>query len=449
MFRLYRRIWTAGGVAPPSNAVLALLLLFSVVWPLTAGLSPHWHGAGIAALAFAGCAVGLVLFFNLGYFAVYLFPLVYALAIHRILLALSILFAVSFLADRLRSGRFCLLVAHPAAIFILLVAGLNGVAQAYDRDLGRYCFQYTIIIPLLIFLIYYNMRPDNRQIRANLFAVCLVAAIIGWISLGMYIQSGVPRRIFGWPTTNMAANFFGMLLPVAVLSLVDARRGEKRLIWMFIFAGVLAGIFVTQTRAIIVSGLVSILYLGWKDRRVLKVIFPAILIAVVAAPTLILFRLAMMVGRGVEPDWSAVGRIQIWLNSLHLIPHYFLFGMGFESFRFIYPARFPTGFIRAQHVHNNYLRWLFELGIVGMIAYATFVFSVLRRALRPVAAVKRGKWGEEERILLGINAGVIGTLISALVDTPLASPPIAVLFWTFLAYQLVLTARLKERIDQR
>lgn len=444
MIGLYRRAWSVEGTEPPSKLLLWLVLAISIGLPLAIGTAMDYPVVGIVAIGVVGCAVGITLFFNVSQFAVFLFPLCYLAAIHRVLLVLAILLFVSFLAERIRSGDLSLRVAHPIALSILLLSGLNGIARAYDIDQGRYYFQYTLVIPVVIFFIYYNLNLSNNQIRNNLFVICLIAALIGWISLGMYAQSGIPRNIAGWPSQNMAATFFGMLLPYAVLTVIDAQDLERRLLWLFIFGGIMSGIFVTQTRAILISGFFSLLYIGWKDRRALKIMMPAILIALVAMPTLILFRLAMMFGKGVHPDWSSVGRIQIWLNSINLIPDYFLLGMGLDSFRFLYPVFYPGGFIRAEHPHNNYLRWLFELGIIGLSTYVFVTISILRRSLRPVRRISGDKWKTEERLLLGINAGIIGTLLAALVDTPLASPVVAVLFWTFLAFQMILIKRLSS-----
>lgn len=427
---------------PPGKTNAWLLLLVSVTIPLALAMFPYTPVIGWVALGVIGAIVGLSVFFNISKFAVFIFPLAFFLAIDRVILILTILLLISFAAYLLQSGRFSLNIVYPLLLCVIIVTGLNGIARSADPDMARYLYQYTMIIPILVFIVFYNLQPTNSEIRSNLLIICIVAALVGWISLGWYIQSGLPRRIFGWRSQNMAACFFGMVIPHALIALIDTKDITRKLGWLVVFAGILAGIFVTQTRAIIISGLASILYIGWKDRRALKIMMPAILIALVAMPTLIVFRLAMMFGKGVHPDWSSVGRIQIWLNSLQLIPEHFFLGMGIDSFRIVYPTLFPTGFIRAGHPHNNYIRWLLELGVFGMMAFVYIFFSTLRRGLRPIAKVIKGEWGNEERLLLGINAGIIGTLLAAMVDTPLHSPPVVVLFWIFLAYQMILTRRL-------
>ncbi len=442
MIGLYRHIWTVEGTDPPTKLTVWFTLSVSITFPLALGIALDYPVVGIVALSVVGCAIGITMFFNVSQFAVLIFPLCYVSANHHLLLVLTILIIVSYMAERIRSSDLSLKIAYPVALIILVLSGLNGVARAFDIDLGRYAFQYNLVTPILIFFIYYNLDLSSDLIKRNLFVICLIAAFIGWISLGMYIQTGLPRQIAGWPSQNLAAAFFGMLLPYAVLSVIDAPDSERRMLWIFIFVGIISGIFVTQTRAILISTFVSMLYIGWKDRRVLRIMMPAILIALVAMPTLIFVRMAMMFGKGVHPDWSSVGRVQIWMNSIKIIPDYFFFGMGMYSFLFIYPALFPGSFIRALHPHNNYLRWLFELGIIGMTSYLYIIVSTLKKSLRPVRRISKDEWMPEERLLVAINAGVIGALLAALVDMPLSSPHVATMFWTFMAFQMILTKRI-------
>ncbi len=441
MLYAYRRLWSAERGLQPGVIEGWLLLWGAVVVPLALAMSVYDPIITLVAIGALGAVVGLILFFNVRQFFIYALPVIFAISSHRVFLALIALLAVSFLADRLRVGRVSLQVPFPVLLSLLVLCGLNGVVRAVDADIGRYLFQYSLLMPLFIFLVIYNLELSTRDIRNFLLAVCLVAALVGWVSLGLYIQTGIPRRVFAWPSQNQAACLFGVILPYALVSLIDARQVEQRILWGWILLGLGVGLLVTQTRAVLISSLIAVLYISWKDRRAMRIMLPALLVALVAAPTLIVTRMALLFGKGAEIDWSSIGRVQIWLNSLEFIPRYFLFGMGLDSFRTIYPTIFPYSIIRAEHPHDVYLRWLFELGLVGLVAYVLFILGCLRRGHRTVARVVGDQWGESSRIMLGLNAGIINVLVAGLVDSYLSDPRVLTLFWSMLCFQLLLARR--------
>ena len=390
--------------------------------------------------------VVIVLFFNVNSFIVYLIPLVFFHgSSHLHMIVIGLLF-VSFLAWRLRVGDISFHLPFPFLILVILIIALNGLTRSVDLAQGRYFFIYTLLVPLFVFLVFYNLKPSTTAIRTNLTVICVIAALLGWISLVVYIQGGFARQIVTWDygAQNRAAGFFGLILPIALVSLIDSRKNRSFYIWIWIFLGLLAGLLTTQTRAVLFAVFFAVFYISWRDRRAMKIMIPVLLIALFAIPSLIITRMAMLFGKSSEVDWSAFGRIQIWLNSLELIPQSFWFGMGIDSFREIYIAKFPFTLISAIHAHSIYLRWFFDYGIFGVIGFTLFIFACLRRGHRAVAVVRSKNWSDETRLLLGINAGVICLMIAGLADAYLSDIRVSLLFWILLSCQLILSKRAAE-----
>ena len=127
---------------------------------------------------------------------------------------------------------------------------------------------------------------------------------------------------------------------------------------------------------------------------------------------------------------------------MRMMPDYFWFGMGFDSFRQIYIARFPIAFIEAVHPHNIILRWIFEYGVFGMIAIALLISKIWLKAHRALVVSIGEKWTDNSRLLLTINASVLSIVFAGMFDCFLTDIRIILVTWLFMAYQLVLSNRI-------
>ena len=428
------------------KVIVLLFIAICTSFSIAIGLLPYNPMIAIAAVVSICLIIGLLFFFNVSSFAIYIVPLLCFYGTSYLTLIITVLLFVSFLAWRLNIGDVSIDIAFPFWVIVLVLAGFSGLSRSIEYDMGRFYLIYTVLIPLFIFIVYYNLNPTTQQIRTTLTVLCVVAATLGFSSFIYNIIAGTPRQIltWGWGSQNRAASLFGMLLPVALVFLIDSRGKRDFYPRLVIFFGIMIGILTTQTRAILLSVFLAALYLGWRDRRVLKIMIPVILLALIVVPSLIISRMAMLFGQSAEVDWSSIGRVQIYLHSLELIPEYFLYGMGINSFDSIYPARYPFTFLKADHAHNVYLRWLFDFGIFGLLAFVGFVYGCLSRGHRAITRIKNNEWSIETRTLLGINGGIVCFLIGGLVESFLRDLRVSAVFWILLAFQLIIARRTRE-----
>jgi O-antigen ligase len=433
----YRKLWIDLLGSPLSYWVVAGIFLFTVGIPATIAVGLYNPWIMISVFIALAALAGLILFFDVRAFGIYILPLTYLVMHEHVTLAVVILFLIAFAASRLAQSHAALDVPYPLILALLLLAGLNGWVRAVDPDMGRVVFVNVILQPIIIYLIFYNIQPNTRDMRSHLMIIALACAVIGWISLAMWAAGGDERTVFRWGSQNPAAVFFGMILPFTILSLVEAEHLSHRLMWVWILLGITAGILVAQTRAVLLSTLVATIYLAMKDRRVYKVMLPVLLLASVAVPGLIAYRLALMFGLGSTPDWSSVGRIQIWSNSVTYIPHYYLTGMGIDSFKALYKTDFPFSFIKAVHPHNIILKWIFDYGILGLSAYIAIIYLPLKRSFRAIGKGSAIAETQEGRLLLALNAGIISAILANMVDATLHNAPLAMLMWTMIVFQLL------------
>ncbi len=441
MLNKYRQLWAPDGSKPPSLLLSIALFGLSVLLPMLLVFLFTDPEKGILGLGLIGGVIFLTIFFNVKVYAVYVLPLIFLFTPERFIIFLTILFLVSFLAGRLRAGKISIEFPFPVLLFIVAVTGLIGYAKAYDLSVGRYVYMNMLILPMLIFIVFYNLKLSNEATRKMLTIMCIFAAITGYLSLGRYFVVGWTRWIVGWSGANPAAVYFSMITPFALLSFINSKSHTSKVQWWIILLGIFAGIFITQSRAAYLVILISLVYISWKDRRVLKVMTPIIIIGVVAVPTLVLYRLAMLFGVGLFPDWSSIGRVEIWMNSFKLIPHFFPFGMGIDNYEMIYNLTFPKSIIRAMHPHNVYLRWYFEFSFFTTIGLLLIFFLTFKKSFRSIKRMKKDEWTEDDWLLMSINAGFLNALIAAMVDSPFHHLQVAIALWVFIAFQLTILKR--------
>lgn len=434
----YDLLWLPSGETP-SRARGLLLFFGAVLFPVALGMGLYLPEFGKWTIVSLAVLTAGLLFFDVYANATLVFPLMFFAPNEKVVSVLSALFLISFIAWWFKQPAFSMELPTPKLIFFLLPLLINSYVRGIDPFFARHQLIYAFILPLLFLHFYYNLKLTTAQIWRFLMASAGAISTLGWIGVIIFLISGGNRVVVGWPNVNFAGCIMGIVLPVSVMGLLEARNREEQAIWALIGAGLLGGMLVTQTRAALVSTAVALFYLSRKDRRLWRVMLPILLISGIAAPALIIPRMAMLFGHGDMPDWSAVGRVQVWTNSLQLVPRYFFTGMGMDSFRTMYQIEFPHSFIPAIHAHNLQLRWLFDLGVFGMLVMSAFVFIPLKRGLTAVIQLGRARLGDRYGLLLAINAGVISGLVSNLFDATMYKSALALLFWIFIALQFHLT----------
>jgi tetratricopeptide (TPR) repeat protein len=105
------------------------------------------------------------------------------------------------------------------------------------------------------------------------------------------------------------------------------------------------------------------------------------------------------------------GRTIIWAKTIQIIHNHFWFGIGLGNFRFYLSKTFGAFF---QRPHNDYLWILSETGILGLLAFLSICFFVLKKIFKNTKLLS----GEK----LFINYCVLFGFIAYLVDSFFAFP---------------------------
>jgi O-antigen ligase len=142
---------------------------------------------------------------------------------------------------------------------------------------------------------------------------------------------------------------------------------------------------------------------------------------------------------------SFAWRRLIWETGLKwMSPSHYFFGYGLESFRpyslVFFPMANATGY--GSGAHNVYVECLFELGVIGLLAYL-FLFGRLMLMLRPMFAIER---------LAGFIsfAVILSYLIVCFSDNMLGYLSFNWYFWFFVgAATALVTTALRSNADKQ
>jgi O-antigen ligase len=130
-------------------------------------------------------------------------------------------------------------------------------------------------------------------------------------------------------------------------------------------------------------------------------------------------------------------RFDYWQGALLVAETRPVFGVGVSNFKYAF-AKLPvseTAQRIAIHAHNIVLALLSETGIVGLVAFGSFIAGTLVLLLRR----RRADTCEDRRLWrLAIAAAIIGSMAHQMTDVFLLEPTVNVILWTFAAIAVLL-----------
>ncbi|MDZ7370283.1 MAG: O-antigen ligase family protein [candidate division KSB1 bacterium] len=357
----------------------------------------------------------------------------------------DILMALLLIANLLQSRRRDKKAAFPALLLpslALLTAYLLSMLQAADLLWSSFDLLNLIKAILFFWLLSDNIRSrrDLQFALSGLFIALIVETVLAnlmtfypqtvkWLAaakLGVskelieskeyfetYYRSG---GTIGNP--NHLARYQGFVLPLAmVIALTERRRGMYRLALLASLIGIL-GILATMTRSawlgLAISTAATLFLLM---RRRLFTMRAAARIGIFCLIGLALFIIFYrpIVDRLFGPDnGSAQTRITTSKVALAILKDYPIFGCGINNYGTLLDEYWLAEdvFTRKAPVHNNYLIYAVELGLVGLAAYVMLLTAAGKRMWRAVQL--RDPFLTATAI--GIVAAFLAYLVEALTD---------------------------------
>ncbi|MBI2082724.1 MAG: O-antigen ligase family protein [Deltaproteobacteria bacterium] len=283
-------------------------------------------------------------------------------------------------------------------------------------------------------------RTSNAEWKFLIKMAVLSAALIAllnWLSLhGIDPWPHFPREIYP-PIGHMTyyGDFIGLHLPFALYLIWVSGKWRERLLWLSALALLVAGLWISGTRASLV-GIFSAFVLGgilsvtsgiisWKRLSLIGMVLMALFGVVHQLqpqgrrdqPTFERLRLIFQGGK--DPNIS--DRLLEYGATLKMIEQKPLKGWGIGSFRFVYPEfGQPSIFSWFYHPHNEVLHQASEVGFVGLFFFLFFWGWFFVWGAKKVAhPIDRSNKIELIVPLMGITVGLMSWQFSTTFLSPL------------------------------
>lgn len=262
---------------------------------------------------------------------------------------------------------------------------------------------YHLIMPWLV------KKEENASELIHFFGlILLIGLTIFMISPSSVALGNRYQGIFGNP------NGLGLACMVWTPYLYAAyKKGWKFRKWGFFALFLLISLLLSQSRNSLAGVAMFFLFLyilRTKTRR--RIVFWGIPIIYLVVSSVDWAGLIQMIGLGdylrIEGIETASGRTMSWAYALLKIPENFWFGGGFTYTEYVYHEIIPPefdAFRQMSSTWNSYLTLLLNNGLIGTIAFLTFVFAQVKYS--------KDKWMAFAYILAMLLGAVFETWLTA------------------------------------
>lgn len=161
----------------------------------------------------------------------------------------------------------------------------------------------------------------------------------------------------------------------------------------------------------------------------------------------IVFFFDKLVAKFAHSDVSASNRLFLWQEALKLIGQHPLLGIGLEQF-----PRYYTELLISQatllnpngiSVHNQYLEYAMESGIIWLVVALALLVSVLFVCMKAYRHAQR----QEQTILVVATLAILGNMLVCFVDVPLDKPEATVFLFILVGLALGYAERIRQRTN--
>jgi putative inorganic carbon (hco3(-)) transporter len=355
------------------------------------------------------------------------------------------------LEPRLTRASLVLLAAALASVVVGVGGITYGSLKANVRLISYVAFY-------LFVLVWVNSRKRMRTVVITLLASAILVGAYGIIqeivgdytSLWLYLNPPedwflpMEHRVPSFLNySNTLAGYLNLILPFALACCILEKSGVvKKLGAWTLGLGILALGFTQSRGGMVAFGCVlalAVVYFSKRWPQKVLLLFGLLLLGLGVS----------LLGNLLDPahlslnaneGFDIATRLLLWATALKLFFSAPLFGAGYGNFVELYASYLPFSWIPPGifGVHNTYLQFLAETGLIGFTAFFYLLFQSVRQGVRqllyPLDVM-------DKILAFGVLGAILTILIQGLVDFIFSvSPAFGTLFWTMLAL-LVVSAR--------
>lgn len=224
-----------------------------------------------------------------------------------------------------------------------------------------------------------NHDQDALPTRAMLL---LIGGTLATVMLGQYLTGFRPAAMF--LNQNSAAAMLNLAWPFAAIGWISGSYGPRmRLFLLFVAGLIFVAIGVTLSRGALLGSFAGIAVVAAAGFQFLHRKRPTLVFAITA---LAMLGVANLLADGVTmdgirsisaPGSAGASRFTIWHAAWNMIQQHLWLGFGPGVFYLAYPAfRLPSDRSSGYFVHNDYLEFWLERGLIGLALVLVIGLSV-------------------------------------------------------------------------
>jgi O-antigen ligase len=356
-----------------------------------------------------------------------LYPALAPLRIERVIGLLTLVSLI--LAQLMSRGEIAFDHSRQTRRFLaLILAAAASIPLAYWR-MKAINGVVEILKISLFYLLVVQLLDTRKKLRTFVF---LYGALISYIALtsvadyargSLMVAQGIDRAVgatsAGGGPNEMGATMASMV-PVFLLLGTYKPLRAWRIVFLAGLTLLLVTMAITGSRSALLGFLAGMVYLWWNSKR--RVLLGALgVIALVAGfaalPDQYKGRYETIASK--KLDGSSSDRLKVWREGFRMVAHRPLTGVGIGCFGNANTTSYRTWHgSRKSYLesHNLYVQVPAEMGLIGAIAFFSFVFEFMRLNRRASQALQSSTqdWGLEWTILKALFTGFIVLLVTSI-----------------------------------
>jgi O-antigen ligase len=322
---------------------------------------------------------------------------------------------------------------------VLLLAGLSIVRGSafptgyrYDGVEAAWGLLRCAMTFAYCFIGFWMVRgaQDRRRMSWTIVIGLLLEAVVT-ISLGR--NGGGQRAIGSFGQSNELGAFLAMFTAFAAAQLPAARNWGARLV---LGGAVVAGVYaivLSVSRGAVVAVAAALLFVALRSSRALTLVLVVVGVSFpLWAPDYLKERMS---GTQVESETSddvslessAQLRVDTWRAIIRVVSEHPLDGVGFSGLAYVLPAAGEELGVEVKDTaHNTYLRFLGEMGVLGLLLFVAVLWRCWTLARD---GVRLARDRADRQLAVGFGAATIALAISCAFGDRFFSVLIAGTFW--------------------
>jgi len=224
------------------------------------------------------------------------------------------------------------------------------------------------------------------------------------------------KRVFStFIYPNALAGYLLMIFPLCVVRLKITRSIKEKLFYISLTVLSVYVMVLTQSKGglIVLSCLIFLVLYFWVPERGRKNVW------VLGCFGALFWVWAIACSKINAGSWMA--RLDYWESGLNIVRDHLFTGTGPGTTGYVYPKYMLAGAEETKMLHNNFLQFFAEWGLVSFVGFLAFWGMLLQKS----KAILR------DPVSMACALGLTAFLIHSLVDFDLYVPGIAVLAFTF------------------